>query len=91
MRRTLNSLVAVAALAAALSGCAAEQSTSGSAASVWIGKRRHEVVEALGQPTSATPLIETGGEVLIYAKSGQPHYAFETGPDGTVVSAAELK
>ncbi len=79
----------VAALAAALTACTTRQSSAG--ASEWIGKHRHEVVAALGQPTSATPLIETGGELLIYAKSGQPHYAFETGPNGKVVKATELK
>jgi hypothetical protein len=88
MRRSLNYVVAIAALAA-LPGCATQQSSA--AASEWIGKRRHEVVDALGPPTSATPLIETGGELLIYSKSGRPHYAFETGPDGRVVKSTELK
>jgi hypothetical protein len=89
MKRTLAGFLTIAALAAALAGCASQPSSA--VASEWIGKRRHEVVDKLGQPTSATPLIETGGELLIYAKAGQPHYAFETGPDGTVVKATELK
>ncbi len=89
MRRTSIGALAAVLLGAALAGCAAQPSNA--AASEWIGKRRHEVLDKLGEPTSATPLIETGGELLIYAKSGQPHYAFETGPDGRVVKAAELK
>ncbi len=89
MKRTMTGFLAIASLAAALAGCATRPSNA--AASEWIGKPRHEVVDKLGQPTSATPLIETGGELLIYAKAGQPHYAFETGPDGRVVKATELK
>ena len=89
MRRSAKHFIVIAAVAIALSGCTARQPAS--AGSEWVGKPRHDLIAALGQPTSATPLIETGGELLIYAKSGRPHYAFETGPDGTVVKAAEIK
>jgi hypothetical protein len=89
MRTTPNSFIAIAAILVLLVGCAPEQTSS--ARSEWIGKRRHDLIAALGEPTSATPLIQTGGELIIYAKSGQPHYAFETGPDGKVVKAAEMK
>jgi hypothetical protein len=89
MRTTLNSFIAMAAMLVLLVGCAPEQTSS--ARSEWIGKRRRDLIAALGEPTSATPLIQTGGELIIYAKSGHPHYAFETGPDGKVVKAAEMK
>jgi hypothetical protein len=89
MTRSLNCFIAMAAILVLLVGCAPQQSSS--AGSEWIGKRRRDLIAALGPPTSATPLIETGGEVIIYAKSGQPHYAFETGPDGKVLKATEMK
>ncbi len=55
--------------------------------SQWIGKTSGEVRAKLGPPTTAEYLQETGGYLLIYAHPGEPHYVFETGPDGRVKRA----
>jgi hypothetical protein len=56
-----------------------------------MGKYRGEVVKRLGEPTEAIPLIETGGELLIYAHPGQTHYVFETAPGGIIDKAVVVK
>ncbi len=82
-------LLLVLAITLVLGACAPTQQPD-TVASSWIGKRRREVVAALGQPTQITPL-DSGGEILIYAKSGQKHYVFETAPEGLVAKAVEVK
>lgn len=47
-----------------------------------------ELTTKLGPPTSVQPLLETAGQLIIYARPGEPHYVFETGPNGKIVSAA---
>ena len=54
----------------------------------WIGKRLPDLINALGQPTSIEPLQETTGDLVIYSRPGFPHYVFETGPNGRIVTAA---
>ncbi len=57
-------------------------------ASDWIGRTMPELTTKLGPPTSVQPLLETAGQLIIYARPGEPHYVFETGPNGKIVSAA---
>jgi hypothetical protein len=54
----------------------------------WIGKTMPDLTAKLGQPTSVQPLLQTSGQLIVYAQPGQPHYVFETGPNGKIVSAA---
>ena len=53
----------------------------------WIGMRLSDLTVALGQPSSIEPLQETTGDLIIYSRPGFPHYVFETGPNGKIVSA----
>ncbi len=91
--------VIVMALAGALPGCnvirpwpayessaplSSQQPTS---ANEWIGKTLPELTAKLGRPTSVQPLLETTGQLIFYARPGQPHYVFEAGPNGKIVSA----
>ena len=62
-------------------------SGKGQDVSKWIGKSTKEVKARLGEPSSTQYLQETGGWLLIYSHSGEPHYVFETGPDGKVRKA----
>jgi Ni/Co efflux regulator RcnB len=81
----------ITALAISLGGCALpQQGEASEVAKQWLGKRRHEVVAAFGQPTQETPL-DSGGEILTYAKSGQKHYVFEMSPEGLIDRAVEVK
>jgi len=57
------------------------------APSAFIGMKMKDVIAKLGQPTSVQPLQETTGNLMIYAHEGEPHYVFETGSRGDVVSA----
>lgn len=66
------------------------QAESAPNASKWIGMTIHQLQKKLGQPTSSQMLQETTGMMLIYAKPGQTHYVFETGPDGKVRKAAVI-
>jgi hypothetical protein len=80
----------------AAAGCSAlqpapETPAEKAQASQWIGKRRSEVVRKLGEPTEAVPLVETGGEMLIYAHRGQTHYVFESAPGGVIDKAAVVE
>lgn len=83
------------ALMVALAGCFAQQPTPGTRqpvpASYFIGKYRSDVVKRLGEPTDAVPLIETGGELLIYAHPGQTHYVFESAPGGIIDKAVVVR
>jgi hypothetical protein len=94
--RTLAAL----ALAAGFLGCSViepwspHNSSSSPAASEkaknpsqWIGKTLSDVETDLGQPTSTMQLAQTSGYMIIYARPGEPHYVFETGPNGKIVSA----
>ncbi len=54
----------------------------------WVGKTLPELTARLGQPTSVQPLLETTGQLVIYARPGAPHYVFETGSNGKIVSAS---
>jgi hypothetical protein len=56
-------------------------------AAQWIGKTVPELTAKLGQPTSSQPLLQTTGQLIMYAHPGQPHYVFETGANGKIVSA----
>jgi hypothetical protein len=55
----------------------------------FIGKTLTELTARLGQPTSVQPMLETTGQLLIYARPGTPHYVFETGSNGKIVSASD--
>lgn len=57
------------------------------APSAFMGMKMKDVIAKLGQPTSVQPLQETTGNLMIYAHAGEPHYVFETGSRGDVVSA----
>ncbi len=91
---------AVLALAGGLWGCnvlrpwssyessaAPPAGAKGISAKEWIGKSLSELTTKLGQPTSVQPLLETTGQLIVYAQPGQPHYVFETGANGKIVSA----
>ncbi len=78
-----------AGIALLVPGCGAQQPPIG--ATQWLGKSRSEIVQALGEPTSAVPLEDTGGEMLIYARRGEKHYVFETAPGGRAAKAVEVK
>jgi|SRR5579875_2395509 len=56
-------------------------------AAQWIGKTVPELTAKLGQPTSSQPMLQTTGQLIMYAHPGQPHYVFETGANGKIVSA----
>ncbi len=89
-------LAVIALMFATTMGCSAMQSVPETSAeqaeaSEWIGKNRAEIVKKLGAPTAAIPLIETGGELIIYAHRGQTHYVFETAPGGVIDKAAVVK
>lgn len=97
MKKFAVRLFAAMTIVMVLAGCAsqtpppaAQTDQQNTFASQWIGKRRREVIAQFGQPTTSTPLIETGGELLTYAKQGQPRYVFETGPQATVIKAVEM-
>jgi len=57
----------------------------------WIGKRLPDLTAKLGEPSSIEPLQETTGDLVIYSHPGFPHYVFETGPDGKVEKAVQVK
>jgi hypothetical protein len=88
-------LVGSALMAATVGACSAQQPAPATGspvpASYFMGKYRGEVVKRLGEPTEAIPLIETGGELLIYAHPGQTHYVFETAPGGIIDKAVVVK
>ncbi len=83
-------LLAIAAMTVALSGCTAQHAEQEDVAKNWVGKRRREVVAEFGPPTQETPL-DSGGEILMYAKSGQKHYVFEMSPEGRIDKAVEVR
>lgn len=98
--RTARQTTAIAVALALLMGLAApnsraQSSQSGGAAQAerkpgankWIGMTISDLQKKLGQPTTSQMLQETTGMMLIYAKPGQTHYVFETGPDGKVRKA----
>jgi len=86
-------------LGASLAGCgtfapwtplgtpSAPPQAGGISPSAFMGMKMKDVIAKLGQPTSVEPLQETTGNLLIYAHEGEPHYVFETGSRGDVVSA----
>jgi hypothetical protein len=57
----------------------------------WLGVPRHELLKKFGRPSQIIEYPDTGGQLLIYSHPGQPHYVFETGPDGKVIRAAKTK
>jgi hypothetical protein len=59
--------------------------------SKWIGKSTKELKARLGEPSSTQYLQETGGWLLIYSHPGEPHYVFETGPDGRIRRATATR
>jgi hypothetical protein len=63
---------------------------SRSAAAQWIGKSRVDLANQMGQPKEAVPMTDTGGEMLFYSYEGH-HYVFETGPDGSIISAVQTR
>ncbi|MGH7780653.1 MAG: hypothetical protein ACREQR_12580 [Candidatus Binataceae bacterium] len=71
----------------AIAGCAASQEQS---QSEWLGKTRGDLAAKMGEPKSAVPLTDTGGEMLFYSYGGH-HYVFETAPDGNVDKAVEVR
>jgi hypothetical protein len=84
-------LMTASALACSALQSAPETSAERAEASEWIGRNRAEVVKQLGEPTEAVPLVETGGEMLIYAHRGRTHYVFATAPGGVIDKAAVVK
>lgn len=98
--RTARQTAAIAVALALLMGLAAPNSRAQSnqpggaaraehrpSANKWIGMTIADLQKKLGQPTTSQMLQETTGMMLIYAKPGQTHYVFETGPDGKVRKA----
>jgi len=73
--RVARRLLVLLALVVTLAGCAQQEQER--FAPKWIGKYPGELIAALGQPTSTTNLLETGGEIWVYANPNQPHYVFE--------------
>ena len=63
---------------------------SRSAVAQWIGKDRVTLAKQMGQPKEAVPMTDTGGEMLFYSYEGH-HYVFETGPDGLINSAVQVR
>ncbi len=100
VRRAAGHLAAALAVSAALAVCTTPTNTRAQSPhptptktgapspSEFIGKTAKEISARLGPPTTAEYLQETGGYLLIYAHPGEPHYVFETGPDGRVKRAA---
>jgi hypothetical protein len=60
-------------------------------AKYWKGKNIAEATKKFGDPTQATPLIETGGNLYIFALRGQQHWVFETNNIGVIVKAAKVE
>lgn len=84
--RTHITLVTLAFALAALSSCAPREQLE----TEWIGKTRNDLTAAYGQPRGAVAEGDTGGEELFYSYQGH-HYVFETGPDGKITRAVEVK
>jgi len=90
MKRLMSSGVIALGLMALTAGCTTPSQESRSAVAQWIGKNRVDLTNQMGQPKSAVPLTDTGGEDLFYSYQGH-HYVFETGPDGQIISAVQTK
>ncbi|HVA77820.1 MAG TPA: hypothetical protein VNF27_07985 [Candidatus Binataceae bacterium] len=87
MKRSIMAGVLALAMLA-MAGCAGqgqEQSQS-----QWLGKSRSDLSAAMGEPKSAVPLPDTGGEMMFYSYQGH-HYVFETGADGKIEKAVEVR
>jgi hypothetical protein len=60
-------------------------------AKYWKGKNIAQATKKFGDPTQATPLQETGGNLYIFAHRGEQHWVFETNPMGIIVKAAKVE
>jgi hypothetical protein len=67
------------------------ESHSRSTAKYWKGKNIAEATKKFGDPTQATPLQETGGNLYIFAHQGEQHWVFETNNIGVIVKAAKVE
>jgi threonine dehydrogenase-like Zn-dependent dehydrogenase len=94
MKRLIAGGALAGALAMLAAGCSNLITTpsqeSRSAAAQWIGKNRVDLANQMGQPKEAVPMTDTGGEMLFYSYEGH-HYVFETGPDGSIISAVQTR
>ncbi|MHB8381578.1 MAG: hypothetical protein ACYDC3_04460 [Candidatus Binataceae bacterium] len=70
----------------AMAGCAGQEQSE----TQWIGKTRSDLVATMGEPKSAVPMTDTGGEMLFYAYNGH-HYVFELNPDGKINKAVQTR
>jgi|SRR5271170_5692395 len=60
-------------------------------AKYWKGKNIAQATKKFGDPTQATPLQETGGNLYIFAHRGEQHWVFETNAMGVIVKAAKVE
>jgi hypothetical protein len=60
-------------------------------AKYWKGKNIAEATQKFGDPTQATPLQETGGNLYIFAHRGAQHWVFETNAIGVIIKAAKVQ
>ena len=88
-------MVAVGALCLALLTMSAAPGHAGgpnqNTAKYWKGKNIAEATKKFGEPTQATPLQETGGNLYIFAHRGEQHWIFETNNIGVIVKAAKVE
>jgi hypothetical protein len=87
MKRSIMAGVLAFAMLA-MAGCAGQQQDQSQRQ--WIGKSRSDLSAAMGDPKSAVPLPDTGGEMMFYAYQGH-HYVFETDSAGKIEKALEVR
>ncbi len=59
--------------------------------SKWVGMTRAELFKKLGKPSQIVEYPDTGGQLLVYHLPDGRHYVFETGANGRVARAAQLR
>ena len=60
-------------------------------ARAWVGQNISNAVAKMGEPTDHQPLIETGGALYFFSKSGQPHYVLQTTSGGSIIKATRVQ
>jgi hypothetical protein len=90
-RHTWIFAAAAAWLVIAVTASAVRAAGDEQTAKYWKGKYISEATKQLGEPTQMTPLMESGKALYIFANPNEPHWVFETEPNGKIVKATKVE
>jgi hypothetical protein len=90
-RHAWSFAAAAACLVVAMTTPAVRAAGDEQTATHWKGQYISEATKQLGEPTQMTPLMESGKTLYIFANPNEPHWVFETEPNGKIVKATKVK